>query len=238
MSYSEYIFNDKNPIKRWLQRRRLVDAAKLAPGDRNTQVVLDFGAGNGELCKLLARQYPHARLLCYEPSPDFMAEARSNLRGYRRVEFFTNFHGIPQEGVDLLFCLEVFEHLPATETGDALEQIHRLLHDEGVVVVGVPIEVGIPALYKGLFRMVRHSGGYDARLKNVLLAACGVPPKNRPRSEIAPGFAFYYEHTGFDYRRFREVVSERFHLQRIRACPFSAVGTWFNPEVYFILRKK
>jgi len=236
MSYSEITFDDKNPIKSWLQRGRLIHAIKLAPIIPNAHVVVDFGAGNGELCKLLSGEYPRSTIICYEPAPELMAEARTNLEGYPRIEFVTDINGIPKECVDLLFCLEVFEHLPATATDNTLDQINGLLRKEGAVVFGVPVEVGIPALYKGIFRMVRRFGAYDATVKNVLLATLGIPPQNRPCSEIAPGFSFCFEHLGFDYRSFRKVISQRFHLHRTRAYPFPTFGTWFNTEVYFIVK--
>jgi hypothetical protein len=55
MAYSDITFNDKNVIKRWLQQRRLVVATRLAARLLEPQVILDFGAGNGELCNILPR---------------------------------------------------------------------------------------------------------------------------------------------------------------------------------------
>ena len=237
MAYSDITFNDKNPIKRWLQRRRLVVATRIADGRVDPQCVLDFGAGNGELCKLIALRFPKAKIICYEPTPSLMAEARENLADLPQVHFCTDAGKIADGSVELIFCLEVFEHLPKVETKDALIQFNRLLCSDGYAVIGVPIEIGIPALYKGFFRMCRRFGAFDASIKNVLLATLCSPPKERPVSEIAPGFAFHYEHMGFDYRNLQALLHARFRLQKVTTSPFLVFGLWLNPEANFLVQK-
>ena len=237
MAYSDITFKDKNPIKRWLQHRRLVGATRIAEARLNPRCILDFGAGNGELCKLIAVQFPKTTIICYEPTPSLMAEAKDNLADLPQVHFCADITTIADGSVDLIFCLEVFEHLPDTETKDALCQFSRLLGADGNAVIGVPIEIGIPAIYKGVFRMSRRFGAFDASFRNVLLAALCSPPKKRPVSEVAPGFAFHYEHMGFDYRKLQALLLERFSLQKVVTSPFRCFGSWVNPEVNFLVHK-
>ncbi|PZN82796.1 MAG: class I SAM-dependent methyltransferase [Candidatus Methylumidiphilus alinenensis] len=237
MNYSTITLKDKNPIKRWLQRRRLVDATRIANGIFNPQCVLDFGAGSGELCKLIALQFPKAKIVCYEPAPSLMAEAKENLAELSQIDFCTDIAKIADGSVDIIFCLEVFEHLPNAELTDALGQFNRLLNSDGSAVIGVPIEIGIPALYKGVFRMSRRFGAFDASIKNVLLATLGFPPNERPISEIAPGVAFYYEHMGFDYRHLQALLHTQFNLKKVTTSPFSIFGLWLNSELYFLIQK-
>ena len=45
MSYADLTRRDANPVKRWLQSRRLEDALRLIPSD--AQTVVDFGGGDG-----------------------------------------------------------------------------------------------------------------------------------------------------------------------------------------------
>jgi len=237
MTYSDITFKDKNPIKRWLQSRRLVVASRIADGRFNPQCVLDFGAGNGELCKLIALQFPKAKIVCYEPTPSLMAEAKENLADLPQVSFCSDLEKIADGSVELIFCLEVFEHLPETETKDTLAQFNRLLSSNGNAVIGVPVEIGIPALYKGIFRMSRRFNAFDASIKNVLLATLFSPPKDRPVSKIAPGFTFHYEHMGFDYRKLQAILHAQFRLQQVTTSPFSIFGPWLNSEVNFLVQK-
>jgi len=234
MTYSDITFNDKNPIKRWLQNQRLVTAIKLAHGPNiNQQVICDFGAGNGELCKLLAKRYPSSKIICYEPTISLLNEARKNLEGINNVIFYQDSNCIALESIDLLFCLEVFEHLPPKETDDALDKISKILSSEGRLVVGIPVEIGLPALYKGIFRMLRRFGAFDANFKNVFLSFVGLPPEIRPASEISPGLNYYLEHMGFNFHRFKETLRVRFKILKISASPFSFLTYWLMPEVYF-----
>ena len=76
MAYSDITFKDKNPIKRWLQQHRLAAAIRIADGKFHPECVLDFGAGNGELCKLIALQFPKAKIICYEKTQSLMDEAK------------------------------------------------------------------------------------------------------------------------------------------------------------------
>jgi SAM-dependent methyltransferase len=236
MTYSNLTFKDKNPIKRWLQSRRLIAATQLANG-MSPECILDFGAGNGELCKLIALQFPKAKIVCYEPTPYLMAEAKENLAEFSQIHFVTDVTQMIDSSVSIIFCLEVFEHLPEVETEVALGQFERLLTSDGNVVIGVPIEIGIPALYKGIFRMLRRFGNFDASFKNVLLAALYSPPADRPVTEIAPGFAFHAEHMGFDYRKLQAALQKRFSVQSVKTSPFSFFGTFLNPEANFLLQK-
>ncbi|NEV63727.1 methyltransferase [Thiorhodococcus minor] len=238
MSYADITRNDRSAIKRWLQRRRLSSALELglaaAPAAR---VICDYGAGDGALSLQLAQCRPQARIICYEPADFLRAEAEATLAQAPEVELSARVDAIAPESVDLLFCLEVFEHLPARETEQAMRSISRLLRPGGTLVIGVPVETGIPALYKGVFRMLRRYGSFDARPDHVLLATLGRPPRGRTLSEIAPGFRFYREHLGFRLRELKAVLRARFHLKRAVACPFAPLGSWLMPEVNLLARK-
>ena len=79
--YSDITVGDKNPARRYLQRRRLRDALSVLDGlgDDFAGSFLDFGGGSGELSKMLARRFPDAGVFCYEPMPGIFEEARRNL---------------------------------------------------------------------------------------------------------------------------------------------------------------
>ncbi|OYT99116.1 MAG: SAM-dependent methyltransferase [Burkholderiales bacterium PBB1] len=238
MTYADLTTRDRNPVKRWLQRRRLADALKVlraeSAGDRLR--ILDFGAGNGEL----VRQMPGIASIeawVYEPTPALMAEARGNLAGFDTVRFVQDLDSIEPGTFDYVFCLEVFEHLPEQETTEALKAIHRLLKHSGRAVIGVPHELFLPALFKGLFRMARRHGDFDARTDHILSALVGRPPSNRPVAEIFPGARFHLHHLGFDHRALQRRLREQFQLLDRYFSPFPILGAALNSEVYFVLAK-
>ena len=237
-NYANITFNDRNFIKRWMQRKRLTTSLRLVDTEFIPSCIVDYGAGNGEIIKMLSALYPSAKIICFEPTKNLMEEAKENLNGISNVVFTETVETIAASSVDLLFCLEVFEHLPSKETEDAFNVFKRIMSDRGRIVIGLPVEVGIPSLYKGLFRMVRRFGAYDATIWNILRSFAYSPPKDRPCSEIAPGFAYYFDHMGFDYRSFRSELKKHFLIERVMGGPFPAFGAIFNPEINFLVRLK
>ena len=236
--YSDITVRDRNPVKSYLQRRRLRDALSVL-GDLDEGFagkLLDFGAGSGELTRIVAARFPRAEAYCYEPAPDLLEEARQNLSGLGNVVLVPSLQELEGMRFRYVFCLEVFEHLPRRETVRAIRAINRHLARGGTAVVGVPNELFLPALIKGLFRMTRRYGAFDARPGNVLRAAVGRPPGKRPVREITAGLPYHFHHTGFDHRELRRTLSETFEVERQFASPVG--GELLGTEVYLVLRKR
>ena len=241
LTYADLTTSDPNPVKRWIQGRRLSDALRFV---RDTDAaegarILDFGSGNGELVRRIAKKCERPiQAWVYEPSPMRMTEARRNLEGLGGVSFVTGTTSIESGSFDSVFCLEVLEHLPPAEMRAACEEIHRLVKSRGVVVVGVPHELFLPALVKGIFRMFRRYGAFDATPRNVLAAVTGRPPLVRPAYRSEAGLMLHGEHLGFDFRTLKDTLCQHFVLERMWFSPFPWLGSAFNFEVYFLARKK
>jgi SAM-dependent methyltransferase len=237
MAYADITIRDRNRIKRWLHARRFNDAlAPLKSGGDGTLRILDYGAGNGELVRR-AHAVGRFEAWVYEPAPDLMAEAKQNLAGLDRLVFVDSLDSVEGCAFDFVFCLEVFEHLPYKESLEAIAAIDRLVKPGGRVLIGVPHELFVPGLVKGLFRMTRRPGEFDARPRNVFAALMGRPPADRPAAEIAPGFNYHFYHLGFDHRVLERRLTVRFELERRWFSPAPFLGAFLNSEVYFLLRK-
>jgi SAM-dependent methyltransferase len=230
-SYAALTREDPNPLKRAIQGRRLADALALAR-DLAPQLVVDYGGGDGALCRSAAALWPQARILCFEPAPQLAAEARALLADTPTAEVIGDEAALPGAAADLVFCTEVFEHLPPAETARALDEIARVLAPGGRAIIGVPVELGPPALAKGLFRALRRPGEFDARPGVILQALAGRPPRARPLAEISPGRAYYPHHAGFDHRALARAVAGRFAPEARRGSPFAALPAWLNSELY------
>lgn len=237
MKYADITVDDPNPLKRWLQRRRLADALITIKGPRYKPLrVLDIGAGDGELVRQMVG-VASVEPVIYEPTPSLMAQAREKLAGLDGVAFADTLDSLASGSFDYVFCLEVLEHLPQKETVETIAQIDRLLQPGGHAVVGVPHELYLPALLKGVFRAARRYGDYDAKPGNVLLAALGRPPHQRPVGEIAPGLPYHFHHLGFDYRVLERFLKRRLTLRRKWFSPLPTFGAILNAEVYFLFMK-
>lgn len=238
MAYADITVNDPNFVKRWLQRKRISDATDVVKASKheNRPHIMDYGAGDGELIRQLAGITSiHAYI--FEPSPVMMDEARRNLANVDPVAFIDNLSVIDSGTIDYVFCLEVFEHLPKKETSDALAEINRLLKPGGIVVIGVPHELFLPAVLKGFFRMSRRYGDFDANFSNIFAAIIGAPPRERPKSEIFPGMYYYFHHLGFDYRKLEWKLCDNFIFMKKWFSPFPIFGAVLNSEVYYLLQK-
>jgi len=236
VNYSDITINDPNPIKRFLQRSRFNDALKLYPLASNDYTVLDFGGGDGELVLRLAELDSTSKFVCYEPADSMLEQAKQKLSGKERISLTNILTSIPPNSIDLIYSLEVFEHLPEKETNEALKSIHNILKPAGSLIIGVPNELYFAALYKGLFRIFRRRGEFDATPTNVFNCVIGKPPATRPVSEISPGQNYHFHHLGFDHRKLKSKFSN-FTLQKCIFSPFSILGTWCSPEVYYVLQK-
>ena len=236
-SYAALTREDPNPLKRALQTRRLSDALRMA-GALTPRLVVDYGGGDGAVLCAAAQLWPQASLICFEPAPQLAAQARALLAGLHRAEVVERESALPDAIADLVFCMEVFEHLPATETVRALDEIDRVLAPDGRLIVGVPLEVGPPALPKGLFRALRRPREFDGRPRHVLAAALGRPPGPRPEAEISSGRAYFPHHLGFDHRPLLGELGRRFAVESTCGSPFSRLPLWANSEVYVRARKR
>lgn len=237
MNYAQITTSDRNRLKRWIQRRRLRDAVAEVVrgfGDRAPASVLDFGGGNGELAWLLHEAVPGAAVTCYEPAESLRAEAAQRLRG-SPVRLSGR---VDSGGHDLVTCCEVLEHLPDTEVDRALDVIAGAMAPGAVLVVGVPNEIHVAALVKGVFRMVRRYGAYDAQPATVLAAVRGRPRPDRPVSEL-DGLPFVFPHTGFDHRALAERVGRAgFEIVRVFGSPWRRLPVLLNSEIYLVLRRR
>lgn len=240
MAYRDFTTGDPNPAKRFLQNRRLADALRVVeePGADYRGAVLDYGGADGLLSQRLAARFPGAQVVCYEPAPDLAAEARRQLSAFPNAQLVSAAAELEGRRFDDCFCLEVLEHLPDALIEQTLERIAVLLAPGGRCVIGVPNEIFLPALVKGLFRMSRRRGQFDARPANVLRAAIGRPPVDRPLGEIAPGLPYHFFHMGFDYRRLRGMLARRFTIERTYGSPLPWGPLGGNFEVYFVVRRK
>jgi SAM-dependent methyltransferase len=238
MNYANFTRDDKNPVKRFLQRKRLQDALSLAIGCGPLSRILDYGAGDGELSRLLALRLPDARIYCFEPYPPLREQAIANMRAVRNVEVMGTIDDLEPGSFDLVLCMEVFEHLPVPETEESLHRIRNLLGDSGVGLIGVPLETYLPAAVKGLFRMTRRFGDYDATPLNVLRASLGSPPRNRPLAKMAHGMPYYFHHMGFDHRQLAAQMQPHFRIRYSIASPCPPLGTLLNSELYFLVEKR
>lgn len=239
INYANLTINHRNPIKRMLQSHRLdhglLELQRL--GNDFQGQVLDFGSGDGELCRRLNATSQPAEIVCYEPAENLREQAEKNLAGIKNVRIIGDVSAYPDKSFDFIFCLEVFEHLPEKETLQALTDIHRLAKEDATIVIGVPNELFLAALLKGAFRLKQRYGSEDARFGNIFRAFLGFPPRNRPVIQFGD-MPYILRHIGFNHRQFKKTLSRFFHIRKLYGSPNLRLPIFANFEVYFVCQAR
>jgi SAM-dependent methyltransferase len=119
-------------------------AARAKP----TDAILDFGAGTGVLARPLAAAGYHIR--CVEPDNGLRARLHaSGLEAHAVIE------GIPTGSLDLIYTVNVLEHIP--DDVGAVAALRARLKPGGRLIAYVP---AFPILYSSMDRKVGHIRRY------------------------------------------------------------------------------
>ncbi len=145
---------------------------------------------------------------------------------------------------DAVVCTEVLEHV--VDLDAVISTLHRVLRDEGTLIVSVPVETGLPLVVKQAVRRVagwRGVGDYKWTTAYTWRElAAGVfagrrPYLNRPIYAGATGVPFH-DHKGFNWKALADRLSTRFTIDAIVASPFARLGPSLATQVWFVARKK
>jgi GAF domain-containing protein len=236
LSYADLTWEDPNPVKRWLQRRRVADALAQVPAAETVSMFVDYGGGDGFLAVQALERWPEAEAVVFEPYGDLAEAARRRLGPWTQARVVEHQRDLP-EGADVVFCTEVFEHLPGAETERAIWEIDRVLKVGGRLVVGVPVEIGLPALLKGLFRRARRPQAYDGDWSRIWKAALGRPATDRPLERMGERLRYHPFHLGFDHRPLRRRLEAQVGLCRLSGSPLAIAPVSLSSEAYMTLIK-
>ena len=234
--YADLTVNDRNPLKRSLQRIRIRHALKPLknlPPDY-TGSILDFGAGDAYLSHQIATIYPKANIIAFEPSLELRQQALENIENHSNITLPERLDNLTFNKFDYIFCLEVMEHLPQREMDLAIEQLREVSKRSTKILFGVPNEIYLAAFMKGIFRMTRRYGEVDAIPSNILKATIGFPPKSRPVSIFSENLPYIIRHMGFDYRVFLNQLLNKFDVVQIYGSPFPFLPQILNFELFIL----
>ncbi|AUR50744.1 class I SAM-dependent methyltransferase [Aquella oligotrophica] len=96
--------------------------------------ILDFGAGNGDLLRVLCSKNHDAEFYAYEPSPERALLLKKNLSEY------TNFNGIAEQNqkFDIILMIEVIEHILENDFDTVINSVLELLKPHGKLIITTP----------------------------------------------------------------------------------------------------
>lgn len=134
-------YQSKNPISRYLVNNFLKNFKVLIAKVNSPNSIIEIGAGEGYLSKILCQKFIKSKILITDISPKILQVSKKHLINYSNVNYkvenieklnFKNDH------FDLVVCCEVFEHVNYPEK--AIREIYRILKRNQYAIVSVPQE--------------------------------------------------------------------------------------------------
>ncbi len=230
----------------WTHRRRFELGVELAcqfAGKR----VLDYGCGDGTfLAMLTASSSPPRGAVGCEREGAVVEDCRVRLGEHPGLSFILD-ADLDRSGhvgaYDAVFCLEVLEHVVDVEA--VLDRFARLLVPSGHLVISVPVETGLPLVVKQVVRRVagwRGLGDYPGQspytLREFLAGVFAGRSQHvgRPVHRGEDGNCFH-DHKGFNWMAFREILVQRFHVEKTLSSPLTWLPPHLASQVWFVARK-
>lgn len=140
------LFESKNILLRTIEKMRLKKIIQLAQLHKN-DLVLDLGCGEGFLISLIADS--PKKVVGLDISKIALNRAKEILKDKKKVELrWGNAEALslPNESFDKIICSEMLEHTP--QPRKAMEEIYRVLKNNGLLIISVPDEKRIQSIMK------------------------------------------------------------------------------------------
>src|SRR3989338_5895650 len=229
MNYRDHTFNCPSFIKRYAHQKRLNIAFRLLGLDQG-ESFLNYGGGNGSFAEYVIKKMPSSEVVVFEPVEAMYHQIKNT------INVVTNLKDISSFRYNKIACLEVLEHLSQNEQMKTLKMLSGLLSENGKIIISVPIETGLPSIFKAFFRIFV--------TKNEKLSLAGIIKslfsikQGRSWPIKIDGMDFISSHFGFDHRIFEESLYKTFNIENKCASPIPFFGTVFNHCIYYVCSNK
>ena len=211
------------------------------------QRLLDYGCGDGTFLARVRDLFPRA--VGAEVDAELAADAARRFAGDAGLRFVHTaaLADEPAGSFGVAVCMEVLEHCTPSAVDQVVAELRRLIADDGVVIVSVPVETGPALVGKQLYRRLAARRGlegyrdretYTARELATMLGAGAGTAIERPvyHSHFASGEPnVYHGHKGFNWRALRRRLETDFVVRRTRFSPVPLLGPLLNSQAWFVL---
>ncbi|MBU2693192.1 MAG: class I SAM-dependent methyltransferase [Candidatus Eisenbacteria bacterium] len=235
--YGGYTYGSSFPLKRWLHRRRFEEAIHILSLSSD-DTLLDYGCGDGFLLKQIMDRdlLPGRQLVGYEPAEVMYQQCKAQLAG-TDAKIVSTLSSISNQIFSRVCCLETCEHLSDTVLADVLNDVAGSVKTDGMAVISVPVEIGIPALLKNTFRYFKNPKGRGLTLKKFIQAFLGLKIDRGEAGELSD-LPYYYSHIGFDYRVFKQKLEQYLVIDAVTYSPLHILGPFLGMTVYYTCTRR
>lgn len=229
----------------WSHRSRFCMAAKLV-GSEPSENLLDYGCGDGTFLAMISDRF--ASCVGADINLSQVKDCQARFRGLSNVHFVsTEELKEPSHSGQyrVVTCMETLEHCTARVVENVLEDLNRLSHPQGKVIISVPIEIGPTFLAKYGLRSLaawRNIGQYRSyerySLQNAVKMVFAGPQTVLKRPVYGPEDAPYHSHYGFNWRHLRTIIEQHLRIEQIRFSPLDWFKGVVSSQVWFLCRPK
>lgn len=227
-------------ILQWSHGSRFRFACELARPLAGRRL-LDYGCGDGHFLELARPLFPER--VGTDTWAEQLAECRAQFAGDPGVAFLAPSELGPEHDgrYGLVTCMEVLEHCPPAELERVIADLRRLVAEDGVVLVSVPVETGPSLAVKQLVRLaagLRRLGPYrhpnevyrPGEFVRMLFAG--------ERTAIPRPVYWYgqHGHKGFNWRALRARLAGTFRVEEVRFSPVPPLGSLLNSQAWLVCR--
>ncbi|CAH9018312.1 hypothetical protein NURINAE_00853 [Candidatus Nitrosacidococcus sp. I8] len=144
------------------------------------------------------------------------------------ITFISTFDELSNKSQNIVTAFEVCEHLYSYELESFIKESNRVLQDNGILIISVPIMYGLSLLPKVLnriflFRKFEYS--FFEFLKSLFGLTIDRPSNPKPT------------HKGFDFRELKKYISRQYQIESMHYSPFPQLPWWLNSQIFFIFKK-
>lgn len=140
-----------------MRRQALVPLkAAIAGRDQRKLSLLDVACGTGRFLSFVKDNYPRLPVSGLDLSPDYLDEARAQLRRFHGVDLFrANAEAIPlgDASQDIVSVIFLFHELPTPVRRAVASEIARVLKPEGTLIFVDSLQLGDVPDYDGLLEL-------------------------------------------------------------------------------------
>lgn len=142
---NERVYYHPNPIIRYVEQKRANTVLNLLKPIKKADYILAAGCGEG----YIEKQIKSGKILLVDISPEAIKRARDKIKPSKNRKFLkADLEKLPVKGktFDKIECSEVIEHV--LNPNKMLKEFHRVLKDDGILVISFPNEPLINSLKK------------------------------------------------------------------------------------------
>jgi len=228
-NYSQSNYLSKSKLRNWVHTQPLRIVLSMIQS-RKYGRILDAGCADGiflptlsQLCEELYGCDISQKYLD-EINTDALGNVKLSVEDIHKTTFPDNFF-------DLVVCLETLEHVQSPHK--AIAEIRRIMKENALGVISVPIEIGCPVFVKQLGRLLL---GYGRRYRTEytftkLMGAVMKKPDTEYHNQ-------HLGHKGFDYRQIiRHLHDQKLSIVKINYFPLRPFGPNFNFRIIILFQK-